>query len=774
MKDSLRGAGLLRRLRAISGQEVLQELERTLSRPRYSLKPTPREDVAPRSDSGHGWAATGNQPSFELVSSRGALPTGWIWLHLPLRLEGAREDSPLLSVVGAQGTEVIRLPPPQDGLTRALVRLPEHVTSLRLGVPGRASRFELENLLAWEVGQSEATLRLALPLVTRLAADPRRVERAARKWWGIWREGGGQGVARALKDKSRGEQPLESYEGWIRQYDSLDDTDRAAIRRRLSGLTHQPLVSVVMPTYETPAPLLRLTLDSVSRQLYPNWELCIADDASPSPHVRAILEEYARRDPRIRYVVRPRNGHISAASNSALELARGEFIALLDHDDELPEHALYHVIEELNAHPDADIVYSDEDKLDERGRRFDPYFKPDWNLELFRSQNLISHLGVYRASLVREVGGFREGLEGSQDYDLALRVVERIPASHIRHISRVLYHWRAIPGSTALNVGEKDYAGRAARRALEEHYTRVTGGTVRYVPGVHGALHGSVYPVPEPRPLVSLLLATRDGGERLRRFIESLRRHGTWAPLELVLVDNQSRDPRTREYLAELEREGARLLVTERVLDSASLLNLAASRAQGTVLAFLDEGLEVLTPRWLEELVAHALRDDVGAVGARLQAPDGTIHHAGYLLGVGPEGVADAAHRGLPPDALGYFGRALLPQEFSAISTACLVMRRSVFEEAGGLDASHLPGAHFDVDLCLRLRERGYRIVWNPAARLVWHDASTSASQVETAYMRARWASALEADAFHSPNLTRGRGDFSLAWPPRVMPPWRA
>ncbi|HEY0094304.1 MAG TPA: glycosyltransferase, partial [Archangium sp.] len=495
MKGRADVAGLLRRLRAVSGQEALRELERTVLRSRHELEARPREDVVPRADAGHAWESTGSNPSFELVSSRGALPTGWVWLHLPLlRDEEARDESPLLSVSGPHGSEVIRLPPPHDGLTRALVRLPETVTALRLGVASRPPRFELEPILAWEVGHSEATLRLAMPLVTRLAADPERVTRAARKWWGIWRAGGGEGVARALKEKSRGERPLESYESWVQQYDTLDDADRAAIRHRLTGLPYQPLVSVVMPTYETSAPLLRQALDSVRRQLYPNWELCIADDASRSPHVRAILEEYAREDSRIRFVVRPRNGHISAASNSAIELVRGEFIALLDHDDELPEHALYHVIEELNAHPEADIVYSDEDKLDMQGRRFDAYFKPDWNLELFRSQNLISHLGVYRTSLVRAVGGFREGYEGSQDYDLALRVVERIPAAHIRHIPRVLYHWRAIPGSTALNVGEKDYAGRAARRALEEHYARVSGGTIRYLPGINGALHGSVYP----------------------------------------------------------------------------------------------------------------------------------------------------------------------------------------------------------------------------------------------------------------------------------------
>lgn len=729
----------------MKGEKVLRELERTLARRQHVLTPRPLEDEAPES--------TGSQAWFELVSSRGTLPTGWVWLHLPLRGEAAPDESPLLVVSGPGGTETVRLPPPHEGLTRALVRLPEQVTSLRLGVTSRPPRLEREPLRAWEVGQSEATLRLALPMVKRLAAEPERVERAARKWWGIWREGGGEGIARALKDKSRGERPTESYEDWIRQYDRLDDEDRAAIRRRLDALPLQPLISVVMPTYQTPEPFLRLALDSVCRQLYPNWELCIADDASPSPHVRAVLEEYARREPRIRYVVREQNGHISAASNSAIELARGEFIALLDHDDELPEHALYHVVETLNAHPDADILYGDEDKLEPNGRRFDPYFKPEWSLELFRSQNLISHLGVYRTALVREVGGFRAGFEGSQDYDLALRVVERVPASHIRHVPRVLYHWRAIPGSTALDVGEKDYAGRAARRALEEHYTRTSGGTIQYVPGIHGALHGSVYPVPEPRPLVSLLVPSRAGAERLR--LESLQRPDTGLPLELLVVEGTS---------------------------PAALLNQAAARARGEVLVLLNDGLERLTPRWLEELVAHALREDVGAVGACLLAPDDTFLQAGLVLGLGTHGVAASPYRGTPGTALGYFGRAMLPQEVSAVSATCLATRRSVFEAVGGLDAEHLPGAFHGVDYCLRVRERGYRVVWNPAARLRQHDASLLAEEDatrtadvarEAAFMRERWAARLQEDPFHHPHLTLARGDYGLAWPPRDRSPWR-
>lgn len=783
MKSSADVAGLLRRLRAVSGPELLRELERTVVRARHELDIRPREDVVPRSHADFSWEATGSNPSFELVPSRGVLPAGWVWLQVPLRREEETGESLLLRVTSATSAEVIRLPAPQEGFSRALVFLPRDVTALRLDVASRPLRFQLERVRVWEVGHSEATLRMAMPLMARLVSEPERVKRAANKWWGIWRTGGREGVVRALKEKSQGERPLVSYESWIQQYDSLDDADRAAIRRRLEGLSYQPLVSVVVPTYETPGPLLRLALDSVRRQLYTNWELCIADDASPSAHVKAILEEYAQKDSRIRFVVRPENGHISAASNSALELARGEFIALLDHDDELPEHALYHVIEELNAHPEADIVYSDEDKMDMEGRRFGAYFKPDWSLELFRSQNLISHLGVYRTALVREVGGFRRGLEGSQDYDLALRVLERTKPAHIRHIPRVLYHWRAIPGSTALDVNEKGYAMRAARRALEEHYARVSGGKIRYVPGSSGGLHGSVYPQPEPRPLVSIIIPTRDGGERLRQCIDSIRRRSTWKPFEFILVDNQSRDPATLEYLARLEGKGAQVISYDAPFNYSAINNLAASRARGSVLALLNDDLEVLTSRWLEEMVAYALREDVGAVGARLYYPDGMLQHAGLVLGMGVDGVAATPHRNLPRGQSGYAGRAILPQEFSAVTAACMVLRRSVFEEVGGFDAEHLPVAYNDVDLCLRLRERGYRIVWNPAAELYHHESATRGPEDtpekkarfarEAAYMKHRWGAWLREDPFYNPNLALDRDDFGLAWPPRVRRPWR-
>ncbi|MFP2934559.1 glycosyltransferase family 2 protein, partial [Pyxidicoccus sp. 3LG] len=399
---------------------------------------------------------------------------------------------------------------------------------LRLGPVNRRTRFHLADARAVELGRAEATLRMAWPLALRLLREPERIPQVARRYLGALRAGGLRGLDGVLGEKSRGRLSLESYEDWIRQYGTLTDADREELRRAVEALPYKPLVSVVMPTYDTPEVWLRRALDSVRAQLYPHWELCIADDASPSPDVRRVLEEYASRDARIRFVIRPANGHISVASNSALALARGEFVALLDHDDELPEDALVRVVETLNAHPDADIVFSDEDKLDEQGRRYDPYFKPEWNLDLFRSQNLISHLGVYRTERLREIGGFRQGFEGSQDYDLALRVVERTTPERIHHVPRVLYHWRAIPGSTALDVGEKGYASTSARRALQEHLDRTASGG-RIEPGPNGALHRVRYPLPTPPPTVTVILHTHEDADARR---EALRRATDYPDVE--------------------------------------------------------------------------------------------------------------------------------------------------------------------------------------------------------------------------------------------------
>ncbi|HXM36612.1 MAG TPA: glycosyltransferase, partial [Pyrinomonadaceae bacterium] len=340
----------------------------------------------------------------------------------------------------------------------------------------------------------------------------------------VWRSQGVRGIGqRILGRMSRSDEAgkeNESYKKWVELYDTLTDSDRRGIRERIDHFDSQPIISVIMPVYNTEEVWLRRAIESVRRQLYPKWELCIADDCSTAPHVRQVLEEYASKNQRIKVVFRQGNGHISAASNSALEVATGEFVALLDHDDELTEHALYMVAEELNSFPEADLIYSDEDKLNAKSERVSPHFKTDWNPDLFYSLNFISHLGVYRRKILQEIGGFREGYEGSQDYDLALRVVERIPERNIRHIPHVLYHWRELPTSVGFDINAKSYAHENARRAIRSHFER-TEKVAAIVPG-YFIFHRAIYPIPEPAPLVSLIVAANGNVAALLPLIEGI------------------------------------------------------------------------------------------------------------------------------------------------------------------------------------------------------------------------------------------------------------
>ncbi len=569
--------------------------------------------------------------------------------------------------------------------------------------------------------------------------------------------------------------PSEDYAAWIARYDTLSAKDRRRLRAQARTLP-QRLISVVMPVYNTPERWLVKAIESVRAQLYPYWELCIADDHSPKPHVREILARYEHLDPRIKVCYREQNGHISEASNSALALATGEFIALLDHDDELAAHALYTVALELQDHPKADLIYSDEDKIDENGQRFAPYFKSAWNPDLLRGQNFISHLGVYRRDRVTEVGGFRPGYEGCQDWDLALRITERVPTDHIRHLPRVLYHWRAIEGSTARAVKEKDYIVSASRRVLVDHCER-TGQLVSVLPVVGG--HFRVrYQLPTAAPLVSIIIPTHNQLALLRRGIDILRAKTTYPRYEILVVDNRSDDPDTLAYLADLQRRGeARVLPYPRPFNYSAINNFAVQQAAGELVCLMNNDVEVITPDWLEEMASHALRPEIGAVGAALYYPDDTIQHAGVILGLG--GVAGHVFSRMPRGTDGYFNRARLVQNLSAVTAACLVVRRAVYGQVGGLNES-LKVAFNDVDFCLKVQAAGHRNLWTPHAEFYHHESASRGAEdtiekhqrfvSEVEYMQAHWHALIADDPAYNLNLTVTRGDCQMAAPPRVLP----
>lgn len=563
-----------------------------------------------------------------------------------------------------------------------------------------------------------------------------------------------------------------NYAEWIRRYDSLTSADVELMRHEIAACVRQPTFSILLPAYNTPAKWLRRAVESVQGQLYPHWQLCIVDDASTEPHVWQLAQRFAAKDSRIAVQRRGENGHISAASNDALQLATGDYVALLDHDDELAPTALYFAARELNRRPDLQLLYSDEDKLDAQGRRTDPYFKSDWNPDLLHTQNYVSHLSIYGAELLRKIGGFRRGFEGSQDYDLLLRFTEQITPAQIHHIPHVLYHWRIIEQSTASAAAAKPYAHEAAIRAVQEHLDR-TGHTARVEP--HYGIYQRVrYPAPPGNPLVSIIIPTRDRVDLLRQCIESIRAKTTYPNFEILIVDNESRES--------LDSLGAEVVRVEGEFNFSRLNNIGVAQTRGSFIALLNNDLEIMNPDWLAEMLSHAARLEIGAVGARLWYPDGRLQHGGVLLGVG--GVAAHAHFGLRKEN-GYFARAHLAQDFSAVTAACMVLRREVYEQIGGFDEEHLAVAFNDVDLCLRIREAGLRIVWTPHAELVHHESAsrgledTRAKQQrfldEVSYMQARWGDALKADPFYNPNLSiDGEEQFKLAFPPRVAKPWRS
>ncbi len=593
--------------------------------------------------------------------------------------------------------------------------------------------------------------------------------------------------------------PPNTYAAWVAAYDTLTPDDADRIRGKLATLTKRPKISVLMPTYNTPEKLLVAAIESVRRQLYENWELCIADDASKQPHVRKVLARFQKKDPeRIKVVFRETNGHISAASNSALALAHGEFIALLDHDDEIRPHALACVALELDAHPNADLVYSDEDKIDENGHRYDHYFKPDWNPDLFNVQNYVSHLGVYRTLLVREVGGFRVGYEGSQDWDLAMRVIERSAADRIRHIPKILYHWRSVPGSTAMLIGAKSYATQAAEKVISEHFARVgVTATLSPTKGSYWRVH---YPIPTPAPRVALIIPTRNRINVLKPCVESILAKTTYPNFEILIVDNDSDDPETLAYLRALEsgerkpenvdppeiaspRGGSprrvRVVHFPGEFNYSAINNFGVSQTDAPLVGLLNNDLEVIHGDWLDEMVSHALRPEIGCVGAKLYYPDDRIQHAGVILGIG--GVAAHAWQTHPRGAAGQAHRNLLQQNMSAVTAACLVIRREVYEQVGGLEADKLKIAFNDVDFCLKVRAAGYRNFWTPYAELYHHESASRGKEdtlekrdrfrSEVEYMTAKWGDALVNDPAYNANLTLTINDFTLSAPPRPWPP---
>lgn len=738
--------------------------------------------VSTKNDTPPIWEAVGDDPKFRLNLDllEVVLPGGWYRLRIHMEACAGFVVAPCLYPDYGNGyahEEMIRLPSPNaDGCIEVLILLKNNASGLRFDPTTRRACFTLSRFELKRMGRFEALLYMLLGFNDADGnIDWLVTIRALRDFLiGTLHYGVSIATNDLFFSQPYSPQPAEnSYAEWVRKYDTLGNIG-SSFHSRVMQATSGPLISLLLPVYQTPEPWLRRCIDSVLGQVYGNWELCIADDASPSMHIQCVLHEYEQRDPRIRVVYRQDNGHIAEASNSALALAHGEYVGLLDHDDELRPHALLEMAEAVIASPSLEFLYSDEDKIDEDGRRFDPYFKPDWNPDLLLSQNYICHFTVIRTSLVRSVGGFRKGFEGSQDHDLILRCTERLSAGRIHHIPKVLYHWRAIAGSTALEHGAKDYAAAAGSRAVAEHLQR-TGvlAKVEQMPHGHYRIH---WPLPLQMPKVSVVIPTRDRLDLLRKCVESIFSRTSYENFECLVVDNQSTDPEALGYLDELRsRKNVRVLSYDMPFNYSAINNWAVSQCDGEVLCLLNNDIEVISEDWLGEMVAHAIRPDIGAVGAMLYYPDGSIQHAGVILGVG--GVANHAYIHEPSGYAGHGARGLVVQNLSAVTGACMVLRRALYEYVGGFD-ERLQVAFNDIDLCLRLCEAGYRNLWTPFAELYHHESATRGSDdssekrlrfvSEVQHMQERWGEWLQNDPAYNPNLSLDDCKSSLSFPPRL------
>ncbi|MER8443694.1 glycosyltransferase family 2 protein [Mesorhizobium sp. M1066] len=763
---------ILRRLLSLPNKAIFYAGRTVVLHPVHHLEGLPLGKGATE------WTIAGEDPQFELLwPGFGPLVPGHYQISARVPAGSDALTDAYLYVDSGRGyneIERIDLHFRSTGKGPAVAVFSLHAGAQKLRVdPSEASvKIAIGRVRLRRLGRIEYYVSLIGRIVARHVKSPGSLVQSAARGVKLLRQSGLRGFAARLRSaEARGALGSITYEGWIALNDTPTEQDIADLRRRLARLENMPLISVLMPVYNTPERLLREAIESVRAQICGNWELCIADDCSTKPHVRRVLNEYAKRDPRIKIVFRDKNGHISHASNSALELVTGEWVALLDHDDLLRPHALAEIVLEVDRHPDAELIYSDEDKIDAEGRRYDPCFKPDFSRELFRSQNYLNHLTVHRAENIRAVGGWRPGFEGSQDYDLNLRVFERVAPARIRHIPKVLYHWRAVEGSTALDGSQKSYAYTAGLRALEEHVERMKI-PAKAEEGPGTPCYRLHFFVPEPKPFVSLIVPTRDKVELLRNCVESIREKTTYGNYEILVVDNGSVEEETLAYFSELmSAKNVRVLRYDKPFNYSAINNFAVGKAKGSIIGLVNNDIEVISPDWLTEMVSWAVQPDVGCVGAKLYYANDTIQHGGVIVGLG--GVACHSHKDFPRDHPGYFYRLKALQNLSAVTAACLLIRKSVFEEVGGLNEVDLTVAFNDVDLCLKVGEAGYSNVWTPYAEL-YHLESVSRGidaapekmerfSREIAYMQRRWKEIIERDPYYSPNLTRGREDFSLS-----------
>jgi GT2 family glycosyltransferase len=576
----------------------------------------------------------------------------------------------------------------------------------------------------------------------------------------------------------------KAYLDLIDRFETLDERDHDHMNALRETFSLKPKFSILMPVYDPPLHLLDEAIDCLIAQTYADWELCIADDASPNPAVREQIEQRSKDDPRIKYVFRETNGHISEATNSAAGLATGDFIVLMDNDDIIPPHALWTAAYYINRNPDCQLLFSDEDKINLDGDRAQPYFKGEFDRFLLYGHNMFSHLGIYRKALFEDAGKFRRGYEGSQDYDLTLRCIERCSDSQIVHIPHVLYQWRQIPGSTSISAGQKSYAFIAALRAINDHFQRCGYPLESVESGTPGIAAIRTLSVSRPQT-ISIVIPTRNRLCDLKPCIESIRDIGD-PLLEIVIVDNGSDDTETLNYIQGLNRLENNISVVQydRPFNFSEMCNAGVARSSGEIICLLNNDTEVLTRNMFARIRAWLSIDDIGIVGARLLYPNRSIQHFGVVTGVGEHKIAAHAYHGLGEYEHMNFSKSILVQQFSAVTAACFAVRKAHYLRVDGFDPSFAV-AYNDVDFCLKIRESGLKIICDPEIKLLHKESQTRGLDSEAADKRLRldaeaqqfigkWGEDALTDDFYSPNFSTRDARFTFAETPRLAPPWKA
>ncbi len=736
-------------------------------------------------EDGRQYVAIGTDPFFIINLNSGSLKAGWY--HLVIKIAAVKGVllSPMLYFdygFGFNEQDIWNLPSPINDEINCLINFSSKALRLRFDPAKTTCTFTIKDFSLQALGFFKTARIGAAKYKDLYMADKSQLSFYYSFLMSCFKPG-----KNSLRAKIREGiyynkiQTWDKYKTWCSLYDTISPDDFNSIKLLSGQLVYKPVFSIIMPVYNPPITFLKKAIDSVLNQAYTHWELCIADDLSDNQHVKNLLKEYQENDNRIKIVFREMNGHISHASNSALSVASGEFIILLDQDDELLPHALYMVADCLNGNKNAGIIYSDEDKIDEAGNRYDPYFKTDWNADLFYGQNMISHLGVYNHALVTKVGGFREGYEGSQDYDLALRCIEHLSPDQILHIPHILYHWRATQGSTAVMASNKNYALDAGLRALKDHFKRTCKQATPLI-NVNNSFRIK-WALPQELPLVTIIIPTKDKVSILANCVESLFLKTAYKNFEVIIVDNNSEDPLTHAYYQKIKAENQQLSVLEfkPAFNFSAMNNLGVKHSKGEILILLNNDTSVINADWLNEMVGLCVRKETGAVGAKLFYPNGLVQHAGVFLFEGNPGNHIYLH--CMHNEPGYFNKLNLVQNYSAVTAACLAVRKEVYIAAGGLDEENLKITYNDVDFCLKLIELGYQNVWTPFAQLVHYESLSRGNDLDEAnlprfkkeqsYMLKKWAGIIKNDPFYNPNLGTETKTTTFAFPPKQRYKWR-